>query len=111
MTEGKQDIVERHTLGPWEADEEYGLWGVFDADGAPICTLFDPAVTGGRNRPHRNAKANARLIAAAPSLLEALEECADKLWVLRCNSRDPLDREAAERAFGMAAAAIAKVKP
>lgn len=39
-------------------------------------------------------------------LEEALRECADKLWVLRCNSRDELDREAAQIACDMATAAL-----
>ncbi len=43
-------------------------------------------------------------------LLAALNECADKLWVLRCNSRDPGDRRAAERACDMATAALHKAK-
>lgn len=39
-------------------------------------------------------------------LEEALHECSDKLWVLRCNSRDPLDREAAEKACDLARQAL-----
>lgn len=39
-------------------------------------------------------------------LIAALHECSDKLWVLRCNSRDPLDRAAAEKAFAMAKDAL-----
>lgn len=39
-------------------------------------------------------------------LESALRECADKLWVLRCNSRDADDRQAAERACDMATAAL-----
>lgn len=42
---------------------------------------------------------------------EALRECADKLWVLRCNSDDQKDREAAERACEMADAALASIRP
>ena len=41
-------------------------------------------------------------------LSEALRECADKLWVLRCNSRDDKDRAAAEYAFDMATPAPSK---
>ena len=39
-------------------------------------------------------------------LESALRECADKLWVLRCNSRDADDRQAAERAYDMVTAAL-----
>ena len=39
-------------------------------------------------------------------LREALNECADKLWIARCDSKDPAFREAAERACDMASAVI-----
>jgi hypothetical protein len=42
------------------------------------------------------------------AVVEALRECMDKLWVLRCNSRDPLDREAADLAFNMGKAALSQ---
>jgi hypothetical protein len=38
-------------------------------------------------------------------LIEALDECADKLWIARCDSKDPAFREAAETACNMARAA------
>lgn len=55
-----------------------------------------------------------RALAARPTpdgLREALNECADKLWVARCNSTDPQFREAAEKACDMASTALASTQP
>ena len=41
-----------------------------------------------------------------PSLREALEECADKLWVIHFGLADAAERKAAERACEMATAAL-----
>jgi hypothetical protein len=58
-----------HTPGPWEWDAEpgHGVW--VNAEDIGICRLdFDSALTDAQY------KANARLIAAAPDLLAALDE-------------------------------------
>ena len=64
--------MSKHTPGPWRASElgvlsdkltSYGNWYV--------CSLIDPD-----NEEH---KANARLIAAAPELLESLEDLLSNL--------------------------------
>ncbi len=53
----------KHTPGPWRHAGRKGGWdGVTSADGTDICAL------------EYNNPANARLIAAAPDLLEALLE-------------------------------------
>ena len=57
-----------HTPGPWTARKEGGTWYVevgHDQDYFDICELF-----GGGDK----MEANARLIAAAPELLEALKK-------------------------------------
>ena len=55
-----------HTKGPWKANkEEEGQWDI-DA-------WFDESVTVAVVLNEPEAQANARLIAAAPELLEALE--------------------------------------
>ena len=58
-----------HTPGPWKAVDDYGRWEIESRLHA-IATVND-------NPPQH--KANARLITAAPSLLEALVELIDQL--------------------------------
>jgi hypothetical protein len=52
-----------HTPGPWKEKRKLAI---YSADDEPICAVF-PAETEERS------KADARLIAAAPDLLEALQ--------------------------------------
>lgn len=67
----------KHTPGPWETaatfvDDKAMAYMTEDGqDRHSICEAFGP-----------NAYANARLIAAAPGLLEALQECAEALNLL-----------------------------
>lgn len=87
--------MSKHTKGPWGIRiTETGPWSVFNADGNWI------AVTT-RKQWKDEDKANARLIAAAPDLLEALE-----YMVNVCPAIDPDGEEAHNRA----ADAIAKAK-
>lgn len=100
-------MATEHTPGPWHAMCDW-VTAVFVSGGPgndDIAELnySEKALV---SITREEAEANARLIAAAPALYEALNECADKLWVLRCNSRDAKDREAAEKAFAMATAAL-----
>jgi len=75
-----------HTPGPWSyRQSEYDDWGtVRSASGGFICQAHDPDIWSGEQLArHRAAKtdpweANARLIAAAPELLEALRNLADR---------------------------------
>jgi len=63
--------IAKHTPGPWEA-AEHGDYG--DYDGQCIVVLGDDlriAVVLGEGTPE--TRANARLMAAAPELLEALQ--------------------------------------
>lgn len=87
--ENSSDAVERSngfTAGPWNisADHPY-----VDSDG-PVCKI---------NLHNRSANANTRLIAAAPDLLAALEEC---LITMRAETPQ------ADMAFSAARAAVAK---
>lgn len=62
-----------HTPGPWIAHPE----GVKDADGKPACNriYIGIAAEDGEDLGHIEfSEANARLIAAAPQLLEALQD-------------------------------------
>jgi hypothetical protein len=70
--------MSKHTPGPWSVDAEdvdlfaqetHRIW--INADGMHICYVDGP-----RN-PERNA--NARLIAAAPDLLEAFDRVQDAI--------------------------------
>lgn len=61
----------RHTLGPWEAKptgpwDGWDGWSVEDAAGSVVCDAHGSQFNGAR-------EANARLIAAAPELLDALQ--------------------------------------
>jgi hypothetical protein len=58
----------KHTKGPWTYDETYGLIMAGE-------TIEVAACHAGRGG---DAKANARLIAAAPEMLELIEELADQ---------------------------------
>jgi len=63
----------RHTPGPWSADEQV----IFASSGEAIASTwkFGQLDTGGRGS-HAEADANARLIAAAPFLLQTLQTIA-----------------------------------
>lgn len=64
----------KFTPGPWHVgDTNRANQQVFDADSWNVASCTIP------NRPRGEAEANARLMAAAPDLYEALQECADSL--------------------------------
>ncbi len=81
--------MNKHTPGAWELNERHD--DGFDID-------------------HAEAEANARLIAAAPQMLEALEACAD-YWHIKHNPGDEhgellsLSAERAQRLIRVALAA------
>lgn len=65
-----------HTPGPWGCTETEGSWTISaDADPVYIATVAMP----GRMSKVDQAEANARLIAAAPELLEACQLALDSL--------------------------------
>lgn len=83
-------MSENHTPGPWdvvEADEHHGFY-VTSEFGSTVCDLYTmtrldmpSTANGGPSKPvpflSEMAEGNARLIAAAPDLLEALEGLLD----------------------------------
>jgi hypothetical protein len=94
--------MSKHTPGPWRVGNSFMESGVFSADGKTIVAL-----THGSARYYRRQEqiaeqdANARLIAAAPDLLEALMGL--RLYV------DPMmGGEEVDNAIRAANAAIAK---
>ena len=73
--------MSKHTPGPWRSDpcyrSGYTVWGGTDA--VPVCVV-DTQDDEGRFGTIKN-EANARLIAAAPDLLEALVEASVALRI------------------------------
>jgi len=76
----------KHTPAPWEADNTgFGKMQIWNAKEARmdfndlhlIATIYSVEVKGGNQ-----LKANAKLIAAAPELLEALHHCVQALKVI-----------------------------
>lgn len=57
----------KHTPGPWRCNENVY---VMNSVGETICILYSPKT----EEDLKNAKNNARLIAAAPEMLEALKD-------------------------------------
>ena len=89
--------VQGHTLGPWEID--------IDASEISTC-IVDVVKCATQEYSRQEFKpvdyANARLIAAAPDLLEALEACVGAMYAVTSISAD--------RAKEQARAAIARAK-
>jgi hypothetical protein len=73
--------MNKHTPGPWKheewCDDEFA---VFDKDGISICNIHD------NNRG--DSESNARLIAAAPDMLEALIMCYKNTERYQCRNCD-----------------------
>ena len=93
------------TPGPWEAKptgpwDGWDGWSVEDATGAVVCDAHGSQLDGRR-------EANARLIAAAPELLEALIELADEV-ADRFDLDSPSTNPSIKHAVSSARAAIAK---
>lgn len=99
----------KHTPGPWHtgttANTKYSIYERF---GQQIAESFAGVFIG--NTPSAAREANARLIAAAPELLEALEQCRIALEPYDdVKPRDwKTDREKLAFAHQAARAAIAK---
>ena len=97
-----------HTPGPWRITDRYGvLTYQVGIDGRTVCTVW-PRQQGHRpsgvdTEPWPEGEANARLIAAAPDLLESLRELAE-LAVLQFGMPPP----GADGPLQKALAAIAK---
>ena len=85
-----------HTPGPWVSSIRNGQLWVVHPSGAmerSIARIGDPLETD---------KANARLIAAAPDLLEALKECSDRLRIHMKHTEDLMADMKAQKAIAKA---------
>lgn len=63
-------MTTQHTPGPWKSDSPYNMSFIWGQDGEPIAQLWDKQENIFRNE--KETEANARLIASAPELLDAL---------------------------------------
>ena len=101
MEKSTETRCSKHTPGPWAVELPYGEPGVYVTAAPPrgtnplICRMSGPVQTA-------EAVANARLIAAAPDLLAALENLRLGVvnWISRGVSEE--DLEAAEAAINKA---------
>lgn len=94
--------MSNYTPGPWTAEG----WENLVVNAGNVTLASTPGYTNGNLA---EAKANARLIAAAPELLEALERLASSLELCASgNSPAKVLREVAEMNARFARAAIAK---
>lgn len=103
----------KHTPGPWEyvaSNEHHGPYvASYAGDVADCYVMSNPLAAsirnGGTSYPvhHQgdSADANARLIAAAPDMLEALKACADNLASLGWQPAEQVARAAIAKAEGL----------
>lgn len=96
----------KHTPGPWYWVNDFDIWD------RPRFTpgSFAQSIATMQHRDVGNAEAfaNARLVAAAPDLLDALKKCA---WVLKeCGFSTPVTEDAFDDALGSGMNAIAKAE-
>ncbi|HHW2202115.1 TPA: hypothetical protein ACUT9V_003306 [Pseudomonas aeruginosa] len=95
--------MRKHTPGPWGQDK----WGSLQTEGGQDVLLRGiTTISAGSDERIAEAEANTRLIAAAPELLDALEDAVNRLTssliLLKCDD-DFIKKETAK-----ARAAIAK---
>ncbi len=95
--------MSKHTPGPWGQDK----WGSLQTEGGQDVLLRGiTTISAGSDERIAEAEANTRLIAAAPELLDALEDAVNRLTssliLLKCDD-DFIKKETAK-----ARAAIAK---
>jgi hypothetical protein len=95
--------MSNHTPGPWWIDWNVSRLDIFSSDAATlVATLRRSALSEGIDE---TARANARLIAAAPDLLEVLEEL-----LSMCQRQENFTDDGDGCMFDRASAAIAKAR-
>lgn len=75
--------MSKHTPGPWSVDEPHQVWAESAGEYVAITQVEE-----WETLPRDQVEANARLIAAAPDLLEALKAFANE--IVPNNPNDPL---------------------
>lgn len=98
----------KHTPGPW-SHSVGNLVRVFGPNQTTICGVHRLGKNLGRERGGE-IEANARLIAAAPELLEALHQAEIMLRRAQIETRDMGTAEACEHTREIANAALAKAE-
>ena len=102
-----------HTPGPWKASRRYADTIVIEGDGGYrhiVGVGADEITESGGEEMSAEQEANARLIAAAPELLAALERLTDVTQWLDVSFASEDEEAEAEEALGVAQAAIAKAR-
>lgn len=77
----------QHTPGPWQDNEAGLIYGQVADDGDEAPFVADCCVNPGSGEYTDQERANARLIAAAPMLLTALQMIADDSEACTCHTR------------------------
>lgn len=81
--------MNNHTPGPWHwqgdslTHRQFDIYAPGSAPQQHVCTVNNLSVDKLRQRDAAQAEANARLIAAAPDLLDALRECISAMLSMR----------------------------
>lgn len=94
----------KHTPGPWKVDATRTLEGVRDDGKVQLIAAIFGVVEHGDMRDKTRAEANARLIAAAPELLESCRQLSNMLRAAYME----LGIQASGNRWNAAQAAIAK---
>lgn len=71
--------MSKSTPGPWELLTDFAVWAPSENALVCACHSGDRRLRDTREISQQEARANARLIAAAPELLEAIEELLNAL--------------------------------
>lgn len=90
----------KHTPGSWNPVQESQFWVVTDSQGQRLASLLESEIVFTDGIEHDDAQANAKLMAAAPELLEALQ--------MAMEIGDQCSRAFLAKFQGMAKVAIAK---
>jgi hypothetical protein len=96
-----------HTPGPWKVDQQRRAHGYNVAVFSGDIAVADVPGIGKDPANDPEADANARLIAAAPELLGALDDLA---WIVEAGRVEPVARAEVDERLERARAAIAKAE-